>query len=368
VTRRLRILHVDPERQWGGGEVQVLGLTQYLDKAGHVSHVAVHPHGILAQRLHAAGLATRPLSIRNHLGGIAGWRLRRMVRQEGYDLVHFHTARAHALSPWVRGLPIKRVVTRRMDYPIPPGWMSHFLYIQSVDMVVAISSGVRAALRAADILDTHIRLIPSGIDSKQFVPNSDRRASIRRQYDLTEDAPLVLAVGALVERKSHRTLIDAAARLKQNGILLHYLICGAGPLRAALETQTRALGLNSQVHFAGFCHDLPAHLAAADFFVHTPLWEGLGIAVLEALAAGLPVVASRVGGIPELITDQVTGLLIPPKDASALETALTRYVHNPDWAKTLGQAGQAAAHARFDIGATAQANEALYYELLAVTH
>jgi len=363
VTRRLRILHVDPERQWGGGEAQVLGLSQYLDKAGHVSHVAVHPHGILAQRLHAAKLVTIPLSIRNHLDGIAGWQLRRMVRNGRYDLVHFHTARAHALSPWVHGLPIKRVVTRRMDYPISPGWASHFLYTKNVDMVIAISSGVRAALRAADILDTHIRVIPSGIDSKQFVPNPDQRATVRQQYGLTEDALLVLAVGALVERKSHQTLIDAAARLKQNGIALHYIICGAGPLRAMLETQARALGLNSHVHFAGFCHNLPAHLAAADFFVHTPLWEGLGIAVLEALAAGLPVVASRVGGIPELITHQVSGLLIPPKDPSALEIALTKYVHNPDWAKTLGQAGRTAAHARFDIAATAQANEALYYEL-----
>jgi glycosyltransferase involved in cell wall biosynthesis len=85
---------------------------------------------------------------------------------------------------------------------------------------------------------------------------------------------------------------------------------------------------------------------------------------MEALAAGLPVVASRVGGIPDLITDQVTGLLIPSKDSEALETALARYVHNPDWAKRLGQAGRATAHARFDIGATTQANEALYYELL----
>ncbi len=364
MTRRLRILHVDPERQWGGGEAQVLGLTQYLHQAGHVSHVAVHPHGILAQRLHAAGLVTRPLSIRNHLDGIAGWRLRRMVQKERYDLVHFHTASAHALSPWVRGLPIKRVVTRRMDYPIPPGWMSHFLYIKNVDMVVAISSSVRAALWAADILDTHIRLIPSGIDSKRFVPNSNQRTTVRRQYGLTEDDPLVLAVGALVERKSHQTLIDAAARLKQSGIALQFLICGVGPLRPALESQVHALGLDSCVHFTGFCHDLPAHLSAADFFVHTPLSEGLGVAVIEALAAGLPVVASRVGGIPDLITHQVTGLLIPTKDSVALETALAQYVHNPGWAKRLGQAGRATAHARFDIGATTQANEALYYELL----
>ena len=377
MTRRLRILHVDPEWHWGGGEAQVLGLTRYLHQAGHISHVATPLHGVLAQRLQHDNLAVQPLSIRNHLDGLAGWRLRRLVRRERYDLVHFHTARAHALSPWLHALPVRRLVTRRMDYPIKARWLSRFLYGKQVDMVVAISSGVAAALGDAHISARAIRIIPSGIDTKQFLPTASQRMAIRRQYRLGEDTTVVLMAGALTKRKSPHTLIGAAAQLhsrrqqsqhpRQNGQALspHYLICGDGPLRQELEARVQALGLASVFHFAGFCRDVPAYLSAADIFVHTPVWEGLGVAVIEALAAGLPVVASRVGGIPELITDRETGLLIPAQDSSALCNALLQCVLHPDWAKTLGAHGQATVRTHFDIETTARANEALYYELLA---
>ncbi len=375
MIRRLRILHVDPEQQWGGGEAQVLGLTRYLHRAGHISHVATPLHGVLAQRLQHDNLAVRPLSVRNHLDGLAGWRLRRLVRRERYDLVHFHTARAHALSPWLSTLPVRRLVTRRMDYPVKAGWLSRFLYRRQVDMIIAISAGVAGALGAAPLSDRTIRIIPSGIDTKQFLPIAAQRRAIRRQYGLGEETTIILMAGALTKRKSPHTLIEAAAQLhshRQRGqpagqhrqaLSLHYLICGDGPLRQELEARVRTLGLASVFHFAGFCRDVSAYLAAADIFVHTPVREGLGVAVIEALAAGLPVVASRVGGIPELIADRATGLLIPPQAPSALCHALLQCVRHPDWAKTLGAHGQAKVRTHFDIETTARANEALYYEL-----
>ncbi len=368
MTRRLRALHVDPERNWGGGESQVLGLTRYLHRAGHISHVATPLHGVLAQRLQHDTLPVRPLSVQNHLDGLAGWRLRRLVRRGHYDLVHFHTARAHALSPWLHALPVRRLVTRRMDYPLKTGWLSRFLYGSQVDMVIAISSGVAAALQTAHIPERAIRIIPSGIDTRQFLPTASKRRAIRSQYGFGEETTVVLMAGALTERKSPHTLIEAATQLHSRpdrAPSLQYLICGQGPLQPALEARVRALGLAAVFHFTGFCRDVSAYLAAADIFVHTPVWEGLGVAVIEALAAGLPVVASRVGGIPELITAGETGLLIPADNALALRDALLQYVSRPDWAKTLGARGQAKVQTYFDIETTARANEALYYELLA---
>src|SRR5512139_3287896 len=103
--QKLNILHIDPEKNWGGGEVQVLGLTTYLHHRGHQSVVAVDPRGVLSARLSQHGLLSYPLRVRNHLDVFAGFRLRRLVRTRGYDIVHFHTARAHALSPWLLGLP-----------------------------------------------------------------------------------------------------------------------------------------------------------------------------------------------------------------------------------------------------------------------
>src|SRR4051794_24809867 len=118
---RLRILHIDPEKNWGGGESQVLGLTTYLTRAGHHSVVAANPGGSLYRALSTAGLSACPLRVRNSCDLLAGLRLRRLVTHDRYDLVHFHTARAHALSPWVAHTGAKRVVTRRMDYPLKKG-------------------------------------------------------------------------------------------------------------------------------------------------------------------------------------------------------------------------------------------------------
>ena len=371
---KLAILHIDPERNWGGGETQVLSLSRYLHQAGHRSVVAADPRGCLYQRLRQEHLPCQALRIRNDLDIWAGYTLRRLVKAglahsaHPYDLVHFHTARAHALSPWLHGLPSKRVVTRRMDYPLKKGYWTRFLYTHSVDTVVAISHGVQAVLRAGGVSETRIRRIPSGVDTACFVFRPETRASLRtqlfQQYGIGVTDSLIVSTGALVERKDARSLIQAVHHLHRNGLQPHTLICGEGPLRASLEAEVEALGLASYIHFIGFCSDVPAYLAAADVFVHVPVWEGLGVAVIEALAAGLPVIASQVGGIPELITDQSTGLLIRPQDPIALADALRRLIHTPDFAQALGRAGQRHAQEYFDLHAMAQANEVLYYELL----
>ena len=358
---------MDPERNWGGGENQVLGLTTYLTRAGHCSVVAADPDGSLYRRLTTAGLSVCTLRVRHHYDLRAGFRLRRQVIAGRYDVVHFHTARAHALSPWLHTSGVKRIVTRRMDYPVKKGYATRLLYIQSVDAVVAISAGVRTALLAAEVPAAHIRLIPSGVDTTRFTPNSDARARIRQAYGVGEQEILLLAVGSLAERKGQRTLLQAARQLKTQGMPLRYVLCGEGALRGSLQDEARTLGLETDVRFAGFCPEISDYLAAADLFVHIPLWEGLGVAVIEALAAGLPVVASRVGGIPDLIEDQTTGLLVPPQEPAALAAALSRLVHDPHWAARLGRAGQARVRARFDITVMAQANEALYYGLLSAS-
>jgi len=343
----------------------VLGLTTYLTRAGHHSVVAANPEGVLYRTLCTAGLLACPLRVRNSSDPLAGLRLRRLVTKDRYDLVHFHTARAHALSPWLAQTGAKRVVTRRMDYPVKKGRVTRLLYIHSVDAVVAISVGVRAALLAAEVPAARIRHIPSGVETSRFHHDPAARAHIRRLYGFGDHETVVLSVGALAQRKGYRTLLQAAQQLKHQGVQFRYLVCGDGPQGAALQEETRTLGLEAEVHFVGFCSEIPPYLSAADLFVHVPLWEGLGVAVIEALAAGLPVVASRVGGIPDLISDQQTGLLVPPQDSPALAAALHRLARAPAWASALGRTGQAQARARFDITVMARENITLYHELLA---
>jgi glycosyltransferase involved in cell wall biosynthesis len=290
------------------------------------------------------------------------------VQQGKYDIVHFHTARAHALSPWLHGVKVKRLVTRRMDYPLRTGVTTRFLYLHCVEMVVAISQGVCTALTEGNIPSSRIRLIPSGVDTMRFAPNPLVRERLRSLYNIDARTPLVVSVGALVERKGHDFLLTAAHFLKEKGYHLRYLICGEGPLHKILENQAQTLGIAQEVQFTGFCPNVPEFLAAADFFVHVPHYEGLGVAVIEALAAGLPIIASQVGGIPELIEEGKTGILVPPQDVESLSRSLLHLLENLSLAHQLGKAGQTFARKYLDVSTMAQANESLYLELLADTH
>ncbi len=252
-----------------------------------------------------------------------------------------------------------------MDYPLRPNLTTRFLYLNSVDRIVAISQGVKAALLAGGAPATHIRLIPSGINTSRFTPDLAKRDQVRTQYGIAPHVPLVVSVGALVNRKGHDLLVTAASLLKAQGYALRYLISGEGPLRSTLEAQTQTLGLTKEVSLIGFCSDVPRLLSAADFFVHVPHHEGLGVAVIEALAANLPTIASRIGGIPELIEDGRTGMLVPPQDAAALAEALACLLNSPQLAHQLAMAGQASAHQHFDASVMAKANETLYIEMYA---
>jgi glycosyltransferase involved in cell wall biosynthesis len=234
-------------------------------------------------------------------------------------------------------------------------------------MIVAISRGVQTALLEGGVPAERIRCIPSGVDTARFAPTLAARNRVRSRYNIAPHLPVVLSVGALVARKGHSTLLVAAQQLKEQGYDIRYLICGDGALRSDLEAQAQILGLAQEVRFTGFCSEVPELQAAADCFVHVPRYEGLGVAVIEALAAGLPTIASRVGGIPELIEDEKTGILIPPTDANALSAALVRLFSHKQFARQLGIAGQTFVRNHFDINVMARTNEALYLELLADT-
>ena len=356
-NRLLKILHIDPERHWGGGEAQVLGLLSYLACKGHRNDLLTHPNGKLWERCRELGFKTLPLSTRNDLDLRPVWRLRRLIYREGYDIVHLHTKRAHVLSIWLprsRSGP-KYVVTRRMDYPELRNRFTRFLYNRCVHGVIAISQPIVKLLVDAGVDHARIRLIHSGIDVARFRPGGGR---------LRDRLSVIGCVAVLQERKGHRFLLEAVALLKARGVKLRCLLAGEGPERQALEELTARLGLEREVNFLGFVADTPAFLAGIDIFVLPSLYEGLGVAALEAMAAGKPVVASRAGGLVEAICDGITGLLVPPGDGPALGEAVARLIENHALALALGQRAALRVREDFTLEQMAARNEDYYYELL----
>jgi glycosyltransferase involved in cell wall biosynthesis len=284
--------------------------------------------------------------------------LRRFIRQGNYDIVHFHTKRAHTLALWLpRGESRpKYLVTRRMDYPEPRNWYTDILYNRRVDGVVAISQTIVNLLVSAGVERRKIRCISSGIDPGKFEMSERRRTG--------EDDFTVGCLGGLEERKGHRYLLEAAALLKAEGLKIRYNIAGSGPLRARLEEEVARLGLGAEVRFLGFVSDAAEFLAGVDILAMPSLYEGLGVAALEAMAAGRPVVATQVGGLTESIIDGVTGALVPPRDSAALAAAIAKLARSRPLAGSMGNEGRERVRRYFSLENMARKNEAYYYELL----
>jgi glycosyltransferase involved in cell wall biosynthesis len=188
---------------------------------------------------------------------------------------------------------------------------------------------------------------------------------VRGELGIPLDAFAVGSVGRLHPQKGYDLLLQAVGFLHTRIPTLRVLIVGEGEARPALEQQRRELGLEEVVIFAGERRDIPAMLSALDGFVSASRWEGLSNAVLEAAAAGLPVIATRVGGTPEIVLDGETGLLVEPEDAQGLATAILQLYENPELRRRLGQAGQQRVEAAFTLRTTIQKTGQLYTRLLA---
>lgn len=357
--RLLKILHVDPERNWGGGEAQVLGLLTYLSEKGHRNDLLTHPQGRLFEQSQTLNIRRLPLVARNDLDLRPVPRLRRLIREEKYDVVHLHTKRAHALSPWMpRGSPLpKYVVTRRMDYPEANNWYTRYLYGRPVDGVVAISQGIVELLLDAGVKREKIRLIHSGVDPRPF-------EATRKDCRSFSNRVVVGTAAVLEERKGHRVLLEAARQLKRQGCQIKYCLAGDGSLRRQLEEITENFGLKNEVDFLGFVSDMPAFLASIDLFVLPSLYEGFGVSVLEAMAAGKAVVASRVGGLAELVIDTVTGFLVAPQDVEGLAQAIAKLARDGPLTQEMGKKAAERVRENFTMEQMAMKNEAHYYALL----
>lgn len=336
----------------------MIGLLGYLASWGHRNHLLCDPEGVLFQEARKKGIACFAATIRNELDlRIVPW-LRRLIRAEKYDIVHFHTKRAHALAPWLgrnNGSP-RFVVTRRMDYPVKNTWYTHYLYNRKVDGVVVLSEKIAAVLVEAGVRRVKIRVIYSGIDLALF----------QKARKAISDAgvPVIGTVAVLEKRKGHQFLLEAAALLKRQGLRCLYRFAGEGSERERLHAIAEQLGIGEDVIFEGFVADIPGFLSKIDVFVLPSLHEGLGIAALEAMAAGKPVVVTQVGGLPEVVGDDTAGLLVPPKDSITLARAISKLLLDKDMRQQMGARAQARIQQHFTIAEMARKNEAYYYELL----
>lgn len=360
----LSICHVDTARTWRGGQAQIWGLVRGLAARGHQS-VVFAPPGPLAERLTSAGLCWKSFSAANDLDAWSAWRLSRAFTRIRPDLVHLHSGRAHAVGAWAAGaagsLPV--VVSRRVDFEVSGAASRRWKYGRGVDRFLCISEGVRRVLLGAGIDARRLAVVPSGIEIGRWASLPDP-APLRRRLGIAEGIPILGTVAALAPHKDLFNLLAAAERLAQQRPQARWVVFGEGELRGRLEADRRERGLDQRVLFPGFTEDVGEALALMDVFVLSSYLEGLGTSVLDAQAAGVPVVATAAGGVPELIEDGVTGWLVPPKDPEALSRAVADALAHPDEAtRRAGRAKQTVQ--RFSLESTVERTLAVYREVIA---
>ena len=351
-------LHVDTARTWRGGQHQALLTVRGLRRRGERAALAAQPRGELFRRA-AEGGDLHALAPRGDLDLRAAWRLSRLVRDLAPDVIHAHDAHAIAVAALARTLAGRRaapplIASRRVDFHVRGNAFSRWKYRQ-VDRFICASSAIRDMLAADGVPAARTTVVHEGIDIDRIerVPRLD----LHREFDLPPGCPVAGNVAALVPHKGQRHLVDAAAQLVREIPDARVLIVGAGELAGALARQIRRLRLEGRVILTGFRSDVPSVLKGLDLFVMSSITEGLGTSVLDAMAAGLAVVGTRAGGIPESVVEGETGLLAPPGDAPAMARAMACLLRNTVERRAFGAAGRRRARAAFSaermVGETA---------------
>jgi glycosyltransferase involved in cell wall biosynthesis len=349
----MRSLHIDTARTWRGGQNQVLLTVNGLAEAGHDAMLLAHEDGELRRRA-GDGLRFLGFSPRSEFDVQAGWRLAGVLADRRPDVVHAHDPMAVSLAAMalqMRGSSVPRplvVASRRVDFHLKQHAFSRWKY-RHVDVFVAASATIADILRQDGVEADRIAVVHDGVN----VSYIDRQpvADVRAAFWLPHGAPVIGNVAALAHHKGQRHLIDAMALLVGRQPDARLIIVGEGELRGALEEQVKVLGLDRHVTLAGFREDVLSLMKSLDLFVMSSVTEGFGSAILEAMTCGRAVVGTRAGGIPEVVDDGVTGLLVAARQPEALAEAMGRLLTDADRRASMGRAGRARVLSAFSVDA-----------------
>lgn len=363
---RPTVLHVSSARSWRGGEQQLAYLLGELGGHGFEQALVCPWGSALAERAAARGWRVAPVARRASIDPLFARGVARVAAAVGADVVHAHDPHAHTaavLASALLGLRAPVVVHRRVVFPIGRGPFTRWKYDHAaVRRIICISAAVAASLRGAVRAPERLRIVHSGLDLRRFEVRRDGR--LRGALGVPDGAPLVGHVAALDRHKGWDVFLEVAARLAAAGHPARFVAVGDGRERASLEARARALGLADRLAFAGFRTDVPEVLAELDLLVFPSESEGLGTTVLDAFAAGVPVVASDVGGLPELVAPGATGLLAPVGDVAAF-TAAARRLLDDSALRAEVVAGARRRVLDFDFARTAARTAEVYREVLA---
>ena len=326
--------------------------------------LVAHPEGELYRRA-SEGIDLVPLAPINEVDLAAAWQLSRIIRKWQPAIVHAHDP--HAVSMASLGLsfgaPVPRpkiVASRRVDFHLQGNTFSQWKYRQ-VDGFIAASGAIRDILVHDGVPAGRVVVVHDGIDVDKIAHR--QAADLHAEYWLPHGVPVIVNVGALVAHKGQKFLIDAMPLVLREVPDARLVVFGEGDLRATLERQVKHLSLEKHVLLPGFREDVLSLMKSADLFVMSSITEGLGSAVLDAMAMALAVVGTRAGGIPEAVVPGETGELVDPGDPKALAAAMVKLLKDQALRRAYGEAGRQRVARQFDVEHLVEGTLAAYRRL-----
>ena len=341
----LSLLFIDTERVWRGGQDQLYTLIKGLHGRRHRIHLVCEPGTLMEDRAREIGVSVNPIKIRSEVGFVSLFHLISTLRRVRPDILAFNTPKAifmGTLASWF--IPVgARIAFRRVYFPLRKGLFTRLKYTRGIDCIIAISESIGSQLRDYGIPNHKIRTIYEGIDLSIY----PKRTVLRQRR--SDEPAVVGTVAHLSREKGLNYLIEAASMIPDVQRKLRFVIVGDGTCLRELEELVHSKGLENIFSFAGFHSDIPECLKAFDIFVLPSLSEGLGSAILEAMATSLPIVATRVGGIPELVKNGDNGLLVAPADSVSLARAIEKLADDADLSQRMGLRGRQRIEERFTL-------------------
>jgi len=359
-------LHIDTARTWRGGQNQVLLTVNGLREIGQRAALVAHPDGELRRRA-AEGLELVPLAPRMEMDLHAAWKLARVVKRWRPDVIHAHDPHGIAMAALALSLGSSNrgsngaapalVASRRVDFHLQNNSFSRWKHRQ-VDCFIAASEAIRHMLLHDGVPEDRTVTVHEGIDVDHVLgaPAVDVHAA----FFLPHGAPVVGNVAALVPHKGQRHLIEAAHLVVQQMPDARFVILGEGELREHLERQVKEYRLEKHVLLPGFRTDVLGCMKSFDLVAMSSVTEGLGTSLLDAMAASRPIVATRAGGIPEIVEDGLNGVLVPPRDHREMARQIVRLLGDPALRKRMGEAGLARVRKDFTVERMVERTAAVY--------
>ena len=330
--RPLRVLHLSSEKSWRGGEQQIAYLIAELKALGVHNYIACRKGSSFEKYCQDRKWDPFSLNFKTPFDILTAYQISRICNKHQIDVMHMHTSYGHTLGmlSTLLGNKARLILSRRVDNPIRSSWFTSWKYNHKrIERILTVSDAIREILLNKLTDPSKILTVHSGIDISKF-KKSGSRDYLRSRYKLEKDTILIGNTSALSDHKDYPTFIQTAAYLIDKGLNARFFIIGTGELEVMIRKLIKEQGLKEYVIMTGFLNNLPEVLPELDIFFMPSKTEGLGTSILDAFACGVPVVATRTGGIPEMVIHEKTGLLSSVADYKDLGDNILRIINDPD--------------------------------------